>query len=91
MAGGTCRGADHTFGVPAPVGGGLLRAVCGPCGRVRLDVEDVRLGPNGLFASAQRHEIFSPLVEYAALYGHELIEEARTFGTRRGSPAPVTA
>ena len=77
-----CR-EGHVYGGPTSVGGGILRSVCGACNAVQLDLRDEAFIPNDLFSSQQRHGLFSPLVEYAALYGENLITEPVLFGARR--------
>ena len=86
-----CGSGGHAYGAPTNVGGGILRAVCLRCAAVRLDHSDVGLRGAGLFRSVQRHLLFSPLVEYAALYGHELVETPGFGRPRRGRPAGALA
>ncbi|MFQ5967151.1 MAG: hypothetical protein ACE5MI_06020 [Acidimicrobiia bacterium] len=72
----------HAYGGPTAVGGGIFRSVCGTCNAVQLDLRDQAFTPNDLFSAEQRHRLFSPLVEYAALHGESLMEPI-VFGVRR--------
>lgn len=79
-----CNVGNHVYGEPRNVGAGIVRVACLGCGAVHLEMVELdgeaedRL--NGLFSTSQRHTLFSPIVEYAALYGENLIIDDRRFG-----------